>query len=103
MNGVGVFNKQGAHTLTVLSNFTFSGSVQVADGQLQVGNGGTSGSLGSLTTTVDAGASLAFNRTISPISASPLAFSIQLRRPSIQRRASVPLSRLRKLILASGE
>jgi hypothetical protein len=62
VSGSGVLNKQGAHTLTVLSNLTFSGSAHVAAGQLQIGNGGASGSLGSLTVAVDAGASLAFNR-----------------------------------------
>jgi autotransporter-associated beta strand protein len=62
VSGSGLLNKQGSHTLTVLSNLTFSGSVHVAAGQLQIGNGGASGSLGSLAVTVDAGASLAFNR-----------------------------------------
>ena len=62
VSGSGVLNKQRTHTLTVLSNLTFSGSAHVAAGQLQTGNGGASGSLGSLAVAVDAGASLAFNR-----------------------------------------
>jgi hypothetical protein len=61
-SGSGVLNKQGAHTLTVLSNLTFIGSAHVAAGQLQVGNGGASGSLGSLAVAVDVGAALVFNR-----------------------------------------
>jgi len=62
VSGSAVLNKQGTHTLTVLSNLTFSGSTHVAAGQLQIGNGGASGSLGNLAAAVDAGASLAFNR-----------------------------------------
>ena len=62
VSGSGSINKQGAHTLTVTSNLSFNGAVEVAAGQLQIGNGGASDSLGSLAVAVDAGASLAFNR-----------------------------------------
>ena len=62
ISGSGVLKKLGAHTLTVLSNLTFSGSIHVADGEFQVGNGGASGSLGNLAATVDTDASLSFNR-----------------------------------------
>jgi autotransporter-associated beta strand protein len=48
--------------LTVVSNLAFSGSTLVAAGQLQIGNGGTSGRMDSYAAMVDAGASLAFNR-----------------------------------------
>lgn len=63
ISGTGVLNKTGTYTLTVLSNLTFSGSVHVTAGQLQVGNGGASGSLGTVPAFVDAGASLVFNRS----------------------------------------
>jgi len=63
ITGSGTLNKIGAQTLTVLSNLAFSGSVHVAAGQLQIGNGGAAGSLGSVPAVVDAGASLAFNRS----------------------------------------
>ena len=63
VSGSGSLNKLGAGTLTVLSNLTFNGSVNVAAGTLQVGNGGSTGSLGSVPTSLSAGASLIFNRS----------------------------------------
>ena len=63
VSGSGSLNKLGAGTLTVLSNLTFNGSVNVAAGTLQVGNGGSSGSFGSVPTSLSAGASLIFNRS----------------------------------------
>jgi autotransporter-associated beta strand protein len=62
VSGSGAINKQGAHTLTVLSNFTFNGAVRVAGGLLQVGNGGSAGSLGGSTVTVEDGATVALDR-----------------------------------------
>lgn len=63
ITGSGSINKLGSGTLTVLSNLAFSGSVRVAGGQLQIGNGAAAGSLGSIPAVVEAGASLAFNRS----------------------------------------
>jgi autotransporter-associated beta strand protein len=63
VSGYGSFEKDGPNTLTVLSNLTFSGAVQVLGGQLQIGNGAASGSLGMQPVTVSSGASLTFNRS----------------------------------------
>jgi autotransporter-associated beta strand protein len=46
-SGSGSFRKLGANTLTLTGNHSFSGSTTIEAGTLQVGNGGTSGSLAS--------------------------------------------------------
>jgi autotransporter-associated beta strand protein len=62
VTGSGSISKLGEGTLTALSNFTFTGTLLVSNGLMQFGNGGASGSLGSLQATVAFGASLALNR-----------------------------------------
>ncbi len=57
----GSLTKLGSGTLTLLGNNSYSGTTTVSAGTLQVGNGGTAGSLGS--GTVSNGASLVFNRS----------------------------------------
>ena len=47
VSGSGSLRKLGANTLTLTGNHTFSGSTTIEAGTLQVGNGGTSGSLAS--------------------------------------------------------
>jgi autotransporter-associated beta strand protein len=62
--GSGIVNKRGAHTLTLLGDASFTGSVRVSEGRLQIGNGGISGSLPStIPVSLAGGASLAFNRS----------------------------------------
>jgi autotransporter-associated beta strand protein len=53
--------KLGGGTLTLSGNNTYSGTTTISAGTLQIGNGGTSGSLGSGAVTNDA--TLAFNRS----------------------------------------
>ncbi len=62
LNGIGALDKQGSHTLTLLSNCTYTGSTRIGAGELQLGNGGAAGSIGNSSVTLDAGAALAFNR-----------------------------------------
>lgn len=47
ISGTGTLDKQGAGTLTLSANNAYSGTTTVSAGTLQVGNGGTTGSLGS--------------------------------------------------------
>ncbi len=62
-NGSGTIalTKTGAGTLTLIGNNTYSGTTTISAGTLQVGSGGTSGTLGSGSVTDNA--SLAFNRS----------------------------------------
>ncbi len=53
--------KSGVGTLTLLADNTLSGTLTLSNGALQVGNGGTAGTLG--TATVTNNASLIFNRS----------------------------------------
>jgi fibronectin-binding autotransporter adhesin len=55
--------KDGFGTLVITSNQTYSGGTTVNGGILDVGNGGTGGSLGTGAVTVAAGAELVFNRS----------------------------------------
>ncbi len=60
MSGVGALTKQGAGTLTLTDDNTYTGGTTISAGTLQLGNGGTSGSiLGNVT---DNG-TLAFDRS----------------------------------------
>ncbi|HVL13108.1 MAG TPA: autotransporter-associated beta strand repeat-containing protein [Gemmata sp.] len=61
----GGFNlsKEGAATVTLTGNNTYTGTTTVSGGTLQVGNGGASGTLGTGAVTVGAGGTLAFNRS----------------------------------------
>jgi autotransporter-associated beta strand protein len=47
ISGVGSLTQAGSGTLTLTGNNTYSGGTTISSGTLQVGNGGTSGSLGS--------------------------------------------------------
>lgn len=63
ITGIGVLNKVGTHTLTLLGDTSLNGSVNVAVGTLQVGNGGTAGSLTTTPVSLASGADLVFNRS----------------------------------------
>lgn len=60
ISGVGALTKVGAATLTLTGDATHTGGTTIADGTLQIGNGGTSGSIAG--DIVNNGA-LAFNRS----------------------------------------
>ena len=64
ISGSGSLSKTGAGTTTLTVNNTYSGITTVNAGTLQVGNAGTTGSLGSGTATVAANANLTFNRYV---------------------------------------
>jgi fibronectin-binding autotransporter adhesin len=61
ITGAGVITKAGTGTLTLTGNNTYSGATTVSAGTLQIGNGGTSGSLG--TGNVTNNSALIFNRS----------------------------------------
>ncbi len=61
ISGAGTLSQQGSGTLILSGNNTYSGSTTVSAGTLQVGNGGTTGSLG--TGAVTNNAALVFNRS----------------------------------------
>lgn len=61
--GGGSLIKQGAGTLVVATDNTYSGATTVTSGTLQVGAGGTAGTLGTGATSVATGATLTFNRS----------------------------------------
>jgi autotransporter-associated beta strand protein/T5SS/PEP-CTERM-associated repeat protein len=60
ISGAGVLKKQGAGTLTLDGNNSFTGGTTISDGVLQVGAGGTTGSI---VGNVVNNAALAFNRS----------------------------------------
>ena len=62
MSGSGALTKSGGGILTLTGNNGYSGTTTISAGTLQVGNGGTSGSIGS-TSGVNNGATLAYNRS----------------------------------------
>ncbi len=59
----GSITKTGAGTLTLTGANTYTGATTISAGTLQVGSGGTSGSLGNSTVTVSSGGALVFNRS----------------------------------------
>ncbi|WBL78690.1 autotransporter domain-containing protein [Bradyrhizobium xenonodulans] len=61
ISGSGAVSKFGAGVLTLTADNTYSNGTVIAAGTLQLGNGGTSGNIGS--STVDNGGTLAFNRS----------------------------------------
>lgn len=61
ISGTGTVTKQGAGTLTLTGNNTYSGITTISAGTLQIGNGGTSGTLGTNKTTNNS--ALIFNRS----------------------------------------
>ena len=61
ISGEGVLIQGGPATLTLTADNTFAGGTGITAGRLQVGNGGTSGSLGGAVI-VDAGSTLAISR-----------------------------------------
>lgn len=64
ISGAGGLTKSGSGTLTLTAENTYSGTTMIDEGILQVGNGGTTGALGSLSdTSVAAGAALRINRS----------------------------------------
>jgi len=64
ISGAGSLNKAGAGRLILTANSTHSGGSNITGGVLQVGNGGTTGSVGGPVAMSD-GATLAFNRSAS--------------------------------------
>lgn len=58
----GGFIKAGAGTLVLAANCSYSGTTNITGGTLQVGTGGSSGSLGSGDVSIASGANLTFNR-----------------------------------------
>ena len=65
LSGAGSLTKQGAASLTLAESGgdDFTGGVTVSGGTLQIGNGGTSGSLPAGNVSVDSGAALVFDRS----------------------------------------
>jgi fibronectin-binding autotransporter adhesin len=63
ISGAGNLAKQGAGKATLTGNNTYTGTTSVEGGTLEIGNGGSSGDIGSGAVTVNAGSTLAINRT----------------------------------------
>ncbi|MCX6952889.1 MAG: autotransporter-associated beta strand repeat-containing protein [Verrucomicrobia bacterium] len=63
ISGTGSLGQFGTGKLTLTGNNTFTGTTVVSTGTLAVGDGGTTGSIGSGNVLVNAGALLAFNRS----------------------------------------
>lgn len=61
INGAGSLTQAGSGTLTLTGNNTYSGGTTISSGTLQVGNGGTNGSLGS--GTISDNAALVFDHS----------------------------------------
>ncbi|MEI4482824.1 MULTISPECIES: beta strand repeat-containing protein, partial [unclassified Phyllobacterium] len=60
LNGTGAFNKQGAGTLALTGNNTYTGGTTISSGILQLGNGGNSGTVAG---DIANNGQLAFNRS----------------------------------------
>lgn len=60
--GEGPLTKDGAGTLTLTGNNTYSGATYITAGKLQIGDGGTGGSIGTGPVDIANGATLSFNR-----------------------------------------
>ena len=63
IGGTGALVSNGAGTMILAANNTYTGATTISAGTLQVGNGGTSGSLGANTGTITNNGTLAFNRS----------------------------------------
>ena len=63
VTGTGALSHAGSGTLTLTGNNSYTGPTTISDGTVQVGAGGTTGSLGGGSVSVAAGASLAFDRS----------------------------------------
>ncbi|MGA7438815.1 MAG: autotransporter-associated beta strand repeat-containing protein [Luteibacter sp.] len=63
LGGVTTLGKNGAGTWLLTGTNTYTGNTVVNDGLLQLGNGGTSGSIASPTIIVDTAGTLGFNRS----------------------------------------
>jgi len=64
LDGSAGLTKSGSSTLTLLGSNTYTGLTSVTSGTLQIGNGGTTGSIASSgSISISSGATLAFNRT----------------------------------------
>ncbi len=64
ISGIGTLRKEAADTVTLTGNNTYSGTTTINGGILQIGAGGTSGTLGAPGNVIIAsGANLAFNRS----------------------------------------
>jgi filamentous hemagglutinin family protein len=61
ISGTGAVNQIGSNTTTLTANNSYSGATTVSGGGLQIGNGGSTGSLGLGNVTVSNNASLIFN------------------------------------------
>jgi autotransporter-associated beta strand protein len=76
ITGSGILNKRGAYTLTLLGDAGFTGAIKVAQGELQVGNGGATGSVaGPIPVTLTSGSTVSFNRSDTFSMASPISGS----------------------------
>ena len=62
INGTGTLTNQGSGTVALAGNNSYSGATTISAGTLQIGAGGTSGTLGTATTVTDNG-TLAFSRS----------------------------------------
>ena len=62
ISGTGAVTKQNTGTLTILTNNTYTGGTTITGGTLNIGNGGTTGDIGSGPLTVTAG-SVVWNRS----------------------------------------
>ncbi len=62
-NGAGSLTKKGAGVMTLTGANIYTGTTTIQEGTLQIGNAGTTGTLGTGAVTVADGATLAFNRT----------------------------------------
>lgn len=62
ISGNGALTKGGAGTLTLTANQTYAGSTTISGGTLQLGNGGSTGSITSSSVSVVPGATFAINR-----------------------------------------
>lgn len=79
LTGNGGLNKLGAGTLVLTNNNTYTGTTRVASGTLQLGNGGSYGSIAG-DAIVQAGATLAFNRSGSLVYGGTLSGAGELRK-----------------------
>ena len=63
ISGTGAVRQTGSGTTTLTGNNTYAGTTTITAGTLQIGSGGTSGTLGTNTVSVSAGAVLAIDRS----------------------------------------